>query len=295
MRFIIAVLMVLFFLSFYNFKLKAQAIICIPYGIPAVMDGQITAGEWADADSIQIALNATQNVTVKFKHDSLNLYLVYRNYLESAFRFPEIVLDVNNDKSTAWQNDDWWFHVSATDCESNGTPSVYTNCLAVQQDWEGVPNMAQGPPITDTIEMRISLAKVGINLSMNPVIGLAFDVSNTVTVWSWPLNANINNPYTWATAVFCVATADISQAELIPTIFGYPNPANSDFHIRLSKNYADATLVLSNTLGEIIHQFKLNSKSEILFSRDRLSNGVYVVQLKKGNNILATEKIILIN
>lgn len=67
--------------------LLAQVTICIPYGSPSVIDGNISIGEWSDADTVQITISGNQKVTVKFKHDSLNLYLAYCKNLESAFRW----------------------------------------------------------------------------------------------------------------------------------------------------------------------------------------------------------------
>jgi hypothetical protein len=184
--------------------LNAQTPFCIPYGNASVIDGHITAGEWSDADSVEIIINASQKVMVKYKHDNANFYFVFLKNLESAMRMPEVVMDINNSKSATWQSDDWWFHVSGTDCESNGSPNNYSNCQPVQPGWEGVPNMSSGPPYTDTVEIRISFTKVGLTLPTHSVIGLAFDVTNTFSAWNfWPSGANINSPATWATAILC--------------------------------------------------------------------------------------------
>ena len=271
--------------------LFAQQTICIPYGAPSVIDGIISTGEWSDADSVQIAISASQVVTVKLKHDSLNLYLSYCKNLESAFRFPEVVMDINNDKSNTWMADDWWFHVSATDCEWNGAPSNFSNCLAVQPGWEAVPNMLSVPPYKDTIEIKIPFLKVGINLLMHDTIGLAFDVTNTSTIWNyWPSGSNINNPSTWANAVFCHATTGLNELNFKNHIKIFPNPSGGKFTIQSLKKCEK--IEIFNVFGFLVYSSQINSdRFDIDLSNE--SKGIYFCNLFSSEKNFLSEKIII--
>jgi hypothetical protein len=274
--------------------LIAQTTICIPYGAPSVIDGNISIGEWSDADTVQITVSVNKKVTVKYKHDSLNLYLAYCKNLESALRFPEVVMDINNDKSTSWMADDWWFHVSATDCESNMTPNNYSNCLAVQPGWQAIPNMVSGPPYTDTIEIKIPFVKVGINLHTNDTIGLAFDVTNTSTIWNyWPLGSVINNPSTWANAVFCATTVGLNDLNFNRHTKIFPNPFSSQTTFQTNILINNATLTVYNSQWQTVQQILNITGQTVTISRDNLSSGLYFVQLKQDNKILTTNKLVI--
>jgi hypothetical protein len=182
---------------------NAQYIV-IRQGSSPQIDGLISPLEWSDADSILIPLNATLDVTVKFKHDGSSFYFAFLNNLESFnVRFPEILFDINNDKSAAWQNDDSWFHVSATDCDSDSSANDYSDCLAVQSDWTAVPNFAAGLPYTDSVEIEIPFSKAGFNSISTDTIGLSFDVTNTFSAWNfWPDNTvNPGVPASWGFAI----------------------------------------------------------------------------------------------
>jgi len=277
--------------SFSSLLFSQPATLCIPYGTPAVIDGSISNGEWSDADSVQIVINNLKKVTVKIKHDSTSLYLVYLNHLESSMRFPEILLDINNDKSNGWQNDDWWFHVSATDCESTGMPGNYSNCLVVQQNWEAVPNMASGLPNTDTIEIKIPFIKTGIDLTVHDTIGIAFDVTNTVNAWNyWPAGANINTPSTWAQAVFCLTVTGLpTVTERTETIL-FPNPSSGHFKIKSSVNAIAFTLT-----GPGGYEYKTNRPSgeEFELSMENIPNGLYIYKILHEDFSMSTGKIII--
>lgn len=277
-------LFVLASIIMYNKIFAQNHTICIPYGKSILVDGLISLGEWDDADSVHI-INNNQKTTVKYKHDSLNLYFVYLGHLESAGHVPELVLDLNNDKSSTWLADDWWFHVSATDCESQGVPNNYNNCQVIQPGWEGVPNMTSGPPFTDTIEIKITFTKVGI--SLYDTIGIAFDVTNTYNEWIfWPSGANINNPSTWAIAYFCKnPSLGIRYPFMSKKITSnYPNPFHFTTTISFSLFYTEyVTLQVFDIFGREIATLvdgELNpGEHSVVFDAKELPSGVYFYRL----------------
>lgn len=233
---------------------NAQPTIQIPLGTPALADGINDPGEWDDAESVEITVSASKKVQVRYKHDGSNLYVAYWGSLESAnIRFPELLLDPQNDKSPAWQPDDWWFHVSATDCESQGQHSNYSNCNLAQPDWTGAPNMTQGAPYTDSIEVMIPFSKVGIQ--NGDTLGLAFEVTNTANVWNyWPPTAKIGQPDTWATAVISQGPVNATNHPNNPSPLRlFPNPASGAFTVEWD-DMSDTpdVLVLLDARGRVV-------------------------------------------
>src|SRR3989339_198211 len=103
------------FLIIISSSVFSQETININKGVSISVDGVISPGEWEDANNVEIISAGDKIVKVLFKHDGENMLFAFLDNLASAeWRFPEIFFDVNNDKSTNWFYDDWWFHVSST-------------------------------------------------------------------------------------------------------------------------------------------------------------------------------------
>jgi len=290
-----------FFLPLYLFidvNCFAQLIV-IKEGSPVSIDGIISANEWIDADSILIDLTLSQKVTVKFKHDTNNFNFLFCNNLESFnIRFPEILLDLNNDKSVTWMNDDWWFHVSATDCESNTAANDYSNCLLVQPDWLAANNFVTGPPYTDTVEIQIPFSKVNFTSSTTDTIGISFDVTNTFNAWNyWPDNlVNSSMPATWASAVVEFISSSLSDIQQTPShIYISPNPVSDNLSIDLKNSKNNLHLILMRDLkGSIVY----SSPKEIVFGSgiiiipvSELPSGIYFLECK-GDESTEIRKIV---
>ena len=179
-----------------------ESLPALPRGAPVTVDGVLAAGEWNDAMTRRFAVGDHMEITVMTKHDGSNLLAAWRyEFLDAEHLcIPEILIDVGNDKAGTWSSDDWWFHVSGTDCEAHGTYEVWNDCSVVQPDWEGVPNFALGPnpPILDTFEIRIPFVKLGI--AAGDVIGLAFRAEYVQYQYGfWPPEAVIESPASWST------------------------------------------------------------------------------------------------
>lgn len=161
-----------------------QPIITFPNSTSPQIDGALLAEEWSDAATVDIRINTNETVKVYYKASNDTLYFAFTGHLESGnVRFPEICLDTGNDKTDVWDTNDWWFHVSASDCDHHGAPGVYTNCAPQQEDWLGMPNITQGLPWTDTVEIAIPLTK--LNISPEDTFGIAFNVTNTFNTWKF--------------------------------------------------------------------------------------------------------------
>ncbi len=276
---------------------SAQSTICIPFGSSVNIDGVVTATEWQDADSVYVGSGSQTKVF--YKHDSLNFLVAFVGYLQSSSRIPEILIDVDNDKNATWETDDWWFHVSAQDCEYLGEYGNYDSCGIVRSNWTAVENMAAGPaapPYNDTIEVEIPFSTIGISLT--DTIGISFLVTNLFSSWShWPTEANRNNPSTWGTGVFCSSSASINDVDQKNRYNVSPNPANdyiyiSSFDIGLNEM---SIAVFDQTGKEVYEETLQNGINNIYgFSTNELSEGIYFLQIKTSQ-LQVTEKIIIVH
>lgn len=203
--------------------------ITIPYDTaPVTVDGRMSTNEWNKAASVAIIVSGTDSVQVYYKHDMAAMYFAFTGKLESANAlFPEVLFDPQLAKGNSWVNGQWWFHVSATDCDNNGGYGVYSNCKLVQPDWQGANNFAAGAPYTDTVEMKIPFSKIGFNPSSQNDMGIAFLVTNTATIYKlWPSAADKSVPSTWSHATISKVPAGVKDATA-GMVKVYPNPANT--------------------------------------------------------------------
>ena len=182
----------------------AEAMLAIPAGTPARIDGSLKPGEWADADTLAIAIGPEWTVPVLLKHDRLTLYVAFSNLVQSTSeRYPEILLDVAGDRAVEWQQDDWWLHASYSDCQSRGHIDDYSSCGQVHSGWS-----ANNFPLkTGVVEFRVDLSAFGVRpdtSSAGPRLGLAFDVMdqrNEGRVSAcWPATAQVLLPCSWSRA-----------------------------------------------------------------------------------------------
>ena len=73
----------------------------------------------------------------------------------------------------------------------------------------------------------------------------------------------------------------------------FPNPFSSQTTLQTGKFLKDATLIVYNLFGQQIKQLKNISGQTITFDRDNISNGIYFLQLKQDNKILATVQFVI--
>jgi hypothetical protein len=267
----------------------------IPEGTTPVMDGSVSAAEWSDADSVTINISANISCTVLFKHDCNSLYLTYLDNLESmAALFPEVLLDVNNSKSTSWETDDWWFHVSATDCHYQGAYAVYSNCLVTQSSWTGIPNFVSGPPNTDTVEIKIPFATV--NISLLQTIGIAFVLTNTASVWHlWPLTATTASPATWGTATLTCSSIDINENPAEDSFSIYHSPSANEIIIDSKKENNIYSIDIIDLTGRVIESIKPGKRPHIAVDASAIQNGIVLVKLTTADKKEIVKKVQIIH
>jgi hypothetical protein len=185
----------------------------IPFGPAATIDGEVSPSEWAAANLVTFlfedALGDSVTANVWLMHDggTLQAAYVFERTNEDIFLAPELFLDTDNDRSPTLRSDDWWFHVSGSNCAAAGGYDDYSTCT-MDADWETGPRPSQreeGKQL-DVFEVRIPFSKLG--LATGSEIGLGFRVMHSAQVsgeWIirttfWPLQGSPDSPATWETA-----------------------------------------------------------------------------------------------
>ena len=266
-------------------KTKAESnSITFVKGRPITVDGVFSKDEWTDARRLDLPISANRNVNVYYKYDDNNLYFAFTMYLivgTIEMRCPEILIDRDNRKGTLWlEGRDFWFHVSATDCYSSSGPNIYNNCLKVQTDW--IANNFLEPNFNDIIEISIPLSKIGLTDLANKEIGIAFDVTNTTTLWEyWPINASNTNPSTWATANF---ENELSVEDAAPSKSSNDAIAVKDF-FEIDESNLNLDVEVFNILGERSLAILNNTNKSIDLTS--LAKGVYIVKIGNASYRIA--------
>jgi len=206
-------------------------------GVEGIVDD-----DYDEGGLVEIPSATSDTIKVHYTRRRDGLCFGFVSTLSAGPHFPEILIDPNYDRSDTIAPDDWWFHVSATDCDYQGEVLNYTNCNTVRPTFRGVPNWPQGPgPGPDTVEVLIHYSTLGIDTNSSDTFGIAFDVTNTFSRYDfWPAGANINNPSTWGSFVLNRATttsiAKHRNNEIIKTYQlkgGLSVMAQSDCHLRI--------------------------------------------------------------
>lgn len=255
-----------------------------------ITDGVLHTQEWQHAAIAAIAVSGTDTVYVRYQHDNMAMHFAFTGRLESANAlFPEVLTDGANVGGANWVNGQWWFHVSAADCDNSGGYGVYNNCLATQPDWKGGPNFTPGMPITDTVEITIPFAKAGFNTATMDTMGIAFLVTNTATIFKlFPTAADRNQPATWAKAMFSKVPANIGVPTYAEEIVLCPNPAREQLYIDgltigSPVNITDATGRLCAAI--------VATEPKQMISLHAWSSGIYIIEVANAAGVKQYRKI----
>lgn len=277
----------LLFSFLYVSNLISAEQITIPQGNTISVDGRFSPGEWSDAADISLKLKAGPSIKVYFKHDAKNLYLAYCSNLLSTnnVRCPEVLLDINNDKSTAWLGDDWWFHVSGTDCYSKGKYGDYTTCKAVQPDWEA--NNMSDPGFMDTVEVIIPFKTMGVEPVGIVTLGMCFVGTDTQMEWEyWPAGADKSKPSGWADARIEFEPSGVDEKAAGSFIIS-PNPANNQ--INISDVEETSEICIYSTTGIKL----IESCGDATIDISALPAGLYLVCISGVEGIKSKEFIVI--
>lgn len=204
----------------------------IPSGSPPDIDGVFRPSEWQDAAIVELS-TADERVEVRVHliHDEEQLYVAFQTGENSdrELVIPEVLIDPDNAKHAEWGDDDWWFHVSAQNCDCRGGYDDYMQCALTRPGWLGRPNCAPDPHSVrlDAIEMRISLSMVP--LSSGSPFGLALEVNAwpSDTRGYWPAGASIESPVTWGEAVLLGSGSNACREALLEGSDPFARPVST--------------------------------------------------------------------
>ncbi|WP_421752445.1 hypothetical protein [Croceimicrobium sp.] len=240
------------------------------------LDGHFGSGEWDLQDYVAIDITPNVYSKVYYQYDDQNLYFAFTDHLGAQFRFPEVLLDLNLDRDTAFAPDDWWFHVSATDCENQGAYGVYDSCQEVRPNWIGIPN-ANAAFYPDTFEIAIPWSTLNYYPQSGDSIGIAFVNTNTTFEWfHWPLMADHFRPDTWGTMIF---TSSLSTGETEAQTWQiYPLPATDQVQV---ENWQPemGDLELRDMKGSLLKVFHYQNGNRLEFD---LKAGMYLLRFPKS-------------
>ncbi len=265
--------------------IQGQSLI-IPSGSSVTIDGIFTIQEWQDANQLNLSINSTKSTKVFCKHDGNALLVAFVNNLQSGgLYFPEIMIDADNNKGSSLSMNDWWFHVSATDCEFNGQYGNYNNCMAVRPNWKAEPNFQLTSSVyTDTVEISIPFSTLGVNTLDS--IGISFLLNNFQTFKRLPLTSNHLDPSTWYAAQLDGSTKLEEQTGFDFSF--YPNPTKNEVMINYKvKQTNEAQLRIMNLSGQVLSTERINHASgNVVFDVNAYPCGMYFIELSDGQRSL---------
>lgn len=259
----------------------------------ATTDGNWSAAEWADADSAHIRMNDGRVVEVFFKRNDTALFVSYRGPLGSFAavpQFPEMLIDVNHSRSTSLESDDFWLHVSATDCYAQAAINQFDSCAPDHQGWSAAPNFST-VLLPDTIELEVSFSFIGLDLAQTDTVGVSFLTSNTNNIWStWPNGAVRSDPSTWGELVFKEPS----------TASGIREVENPEVTVLLNQGslYLNAgqqqiqSITIHDLMGRMVWHTKRTGSGEQRHAIPALPDGLYLISTRTENGVRTTKHVI---
>lgn len=133
---------------------------------------------------------------------------------------------------------------------------------------------------------------IGSNFGLTARLAPPFETGNILNCFSQNNVTMYVNPNNWMGD--CNFTLSIKETKNIsPLSFSvYPNPFSSS--TILTSNQTDFTVTIYNLCGERVKQIQTFTKQTIL-TRDNLPSGLYFICLTKGNIIIASDKLIIVD
>ncbi len=268
-------------------KAVSSQVLHIPYGPAISNDGVVNSTEWMGADTVLIQQSSIYTTSVLYKHDGQNLYIAFERNLQSPFMyFPEVNIDANHDGTNTFQNDDWWFHVSATDCEYQGSYGVYHNCQAARPNWTANPNFSSSGPLVNKVEVSIPFQTIGVQST--DTVGILFFLNNFQSFKYHDPTANHLDPSSWTTAVLDPLPTSIIEKK-ITDLKIFPNPSEGSFHLQLEDARLNSPYTIRDFSGKQIESGTISKWGKV--DLGKYPSGIYFIEVEIGNRALRKKLI----
>jgi hypothetical protein len=285
---------VLFALALVALQVNAQEMITPPYCHP-VQDGVISPGEYSIATPLDITIQTNRRVKVLMGYDETAFYFAFYNNLESSnVIYPEVLIDVENEKGNTWDNNDWWFHVGAEDCFYTGQYGIFNNCQLNPPDWAAVPNIIVGNETTDTVEIKIPFSKIAYTPHIPDTLGIAFVATNNSNIHKfWPTTADTVSPSTWATLYFPPFTIGLNdKGEKGNNISVYPNPATDNLYLSAAGDDKLLSYNIYDMQARLITWGQLGVTRTAVVDVSGVQKGFYLLEVTSQKGIVRKEFVI---
>lgn len=124
-------------------------------------------------------------------------------------------------------------------------------------------------------------------------VQLAMDTLDNIFVLAWSASESTSNDVTLLK--YSLATGIVHSIQEIVKMQINPNPFSDHTAVLIpqSGNARLAALSLFDLSGKLLRSSNVAGKSNIELSREGLPNGMYLLQLKQGNQIIGTAKIVI--
>jgi polyhydroxybutyrate depolymerase len=96
-------------------------------------------------------------------------------------------------------------------------------------------------------------------------------------------------------SLICNKTSRIDESNLNSNIDIYPNPFSIQTTLQTKNSIKNGTLIVCNLFGHKVKQINNISNQTIIFHRDNLQNGLYLLQLINDNKIIGIVKLVIID
>jgi hypothetical protein len=73
----------------------------------------------------------------------------------------------------------------------------------------------------------------------------------------------------------------------------YPNPFNNQTTLRIDQSVRNASITISNTLGQVVQRIDNINNQKIILERGNLNRGLYLMCLSENNKVIAQTKLFI--
>ncbi|NOT35957.1 MAG: T9SS type A sorting domain-containing protein [Saprospiraceae bacterium] len=133
-------------------------------------------------------------------------------------------------------------------------------------------------------------------------IGAGDDIANSVAIQSdgkivlaGITNNGLNNDFAVVRYNNTITTEINTNSAQETEIDFYPNPFSTETILHSSNLLKDATLSIYNSFGQIVKEIMNISGQEVSIARDKLPSGLYLAILTQDNQVITTEKLLIVD